>query len=208
MSFSKQCKQCKITKSFIDFHIKDKRFPKSSSGYHSECRECRYTYVPVEKEILDEGFRRCTECKEILSIDKFPERAGRCRPCKAVYQTRWYFKNKERAQANGKVYRAQNKNRIKLNQRKYWARKKFGLTYEQLRDIESKNNGRCWICNKTEEENGIGLALDHNHVTGEVRGLLCRMCNIGLGAFKDNVELLERAKSYLTVRDEGGRSVV
>ena len=58
-------------------------------------------------------------------------------------------------------------------------------------------NGCCAICGKSEEENGQRLAIDHNHITHQVRALLCRHCNTGLGAFKDNETLMNKAIEYL-----------
>lgn len=60
-----------------------------------------------------------------------------------------------------------------------------------------KQNGCCAICGKTEEENGQRLALDHNHATHQVRALLCRYCNTGLGAFRDDTQLMNNAIEYL-----------
>jgi len=54
-------------------------------------------------------------------------------------------------------------------------------------------NGRCAIC---QEQGGL-LHVDHSHTTGEVRGLLCRLCNWGLGKFKDDPARLEAAADYL-----------
>lgn len=54
---------------------------------------------------------------------------------------------------------------------------------------------RCMIC---PDEIELRTAhIDHCHETGAVRGLLCRSCNLGLGHFKDRVELLEKAMTYL-----------
>lgn len=41
------------------------------------------------------------------------------------------------------------------------------------------------------------VAIDHDHVTGNIRGLLCNGCNKGLGLFKDDVNILQKAKEYL-----------
>ena len=60
-----------------------------------------------------------------------------------------------------------------------------------------KQNGCCAICGKTEKDNGQRLAIDHNHHTHQVRALLCRNCNTGLGAFKEDEVLLVKAIQYL-----------
>lgn len=64
--------------------------------------------------------------------------------------------------------------------------------------------GMCGICKKQmklpEKRQGQSLdvvAVDHDHKTGKVRGLLCNACNKGLGLFKDDVEILNNAKEYL-----------
>lgn len=70
--------------------------------------------------------------------------------------------------------------------------------YEKHYDLLlEKQNGCCAICGKSEEENGQRLAIDHNHTTHQVRSLLCRNCNTGLGAFKDNEMLMSNAIGYL-----------
>lgn len=71
-----------------------------------------------------------------------------------------------------------------------------------------RQKGLCAICEQPEKgTNGrwgkktLQLAVDHNHETSKVRGLLCRRCNQGLGKFEDNPELLEKAASYLKNED-------
>lgn len=83
-----------------------------------------------------------------------------------------------------------NRNREKQFQDKY------GLTVEQYEIMCLMQNNLCAICCEEPEEN---LHVDHDHVTGEVRGLLCNNCNNGLGRFKDNIESLENAILYLRV---------
>jgi hypothetical protein len=56
--------------------------------------------------------------------------------------------------------------------------------------------GRCRICGGLPDATGR-LCVDHNHATGKVRGLLCRLCNAGLGAFRDNVKCVAEALKYL-----------
>jgi hypothetical protein len=61
--------------------------------------------------------------------------------------------------------------------------------------------GCCALCGKTEIENGQRLAVDHNHNTYQVRALLCRMCNTGLGALKEDKSLLSKAIEYIETWD-------
>ena len=78
----------------------------------------------------------------------------------------------------------------------------YGLTPEQYTELVYAQRGVCAICLKAEIETGNGggvrgLAVDHDHETGQVRGLLCRRCNVGLGHFKDDPALLRLATAYL-----------
>ena len=71
----------------------------------------------------------------------------------------------------------------------------YGMTLEEFREREAEVSGLCEICG---EPNPSGrLHVDHCHETGEVRGLLCRHCNPGLGNFKDSTEYLRQAIAYL-----------
>lgn len=71
--------------------------------------------------------------------------------------------------------------------------RKFGLTLELLRAF-GKN---CHICGSEVGSSKHDLAVDHNHTTGKIRGLLCKGCNNGLGMFRDRPDLLRRAADYV-----------
>ena len=95
-------------------------------------------------------------------------------------------------------YVAQNKRRLWG----LWIKKKYGVTADQYEELFEQQKGLCKICGKPEtttHRNGkpFSLAVDHCHRTKKVRGLLCHLCNRGLGFFQDNVELLESAIRYL-----------
>lgn len=67
-----------------------------------------------------------------------------------------------------------------------------------LKDLIERQNGLCAICDENIEQNeGRRFAVDHNHVTGEVRGLLCSKCNQGLGKADDSIQILDAAIRYL-----------
>ena len=72
----------------------------------------------------------------------------------------------------------------------------FGITQEEYDAMREAQGYVCVICKK-ECRTGRNLAVDHDHTTGKIRGLLCQACNQGLGHFFDNTGFLERAVLYL-----------
>jgi hypothetical protein len=78
-----------------------------------------------------------------------------------------------------------------------------GLTVSQYERLLRSQQNKCAICLKGEvaKDARYGatklLSVDHCHKTGEVRGLLCDNCNRGLGLFKEDVDTLSNAISYL-----------
>lgn len=76
--------------------------------------------------------------------------------------------------------------------------KMFNITEEQLQGLYDHSNNLCYICGKEESNERYKLLnIDHDHISGKIRGLLCRACNSGLGQFKDNKDLLNKAATYL-----------
>ena len=64
-----------------------------------------------------------------------------------------------------------------------------------------KQEGKCRICGRHQRELKLPLAVDHNHKTGHIRGLLCHRCNFILGLASDNVQLLTQVIEYLKIND-------
>jgi len=79
----------------------------------------------------------------------------------------------------------------------------YRMSEEDYNTMFSNQHGACAICGKPETgkrgQTIIRLCVDHNHVTGKVRGLLCRTCNTGLGAFNSDImpEMILKAYQYL-----------
>ena len=73
--------------------------------------------------------------------------------------------------------------------------KKYGLTQIDFEVMYEAQGGMCAICERKSIRKSF--CVDHDHTTGKVRGLLCGECNIGLGKFKDNLDLLKKAVEYL-----------
>lgn len=69
----------------------------------------------------------------------------------------------------------------------------YGLPIEEAKQLRKENP--CAICGSEVPDE---LCIDHDHVTGKARGVLCRKCNSGLGLFEDNTDYLARAIEYLT----------
>ena len=71
----------------------------------------------------------------------------------------------------------------------------YGITSEEQEQLLADQDGVCAICGNNRSK-GV-LELDHDHVTRQIRGFLCRKCNLGLGHFADNPNWLRRAAGYL-----------
>lgn len=69
---------------------------------------------------------------------------------------------------------------------------KHGIEISQLQSMYEKQQNRCAICGSDTE-----LEIDHCHESNEIRELLCMQCNTGLGNFKDNPDILQKAANYL-----------
>lgn len=73
----------------------------------------------------------------------------------------------------------------------------YGVTLEQYDAMAALQNNQCAICGGGPNGSHSRLVVDHDHKTNQVRGLLCAMCNIGLGNFVDDPERLSKAALYL-----------
>lgn len=81
------------------------------------------------------------------------------------------------------------------NKRKGHLKRTYGLSPERYDEMLVEQDGLCAICGGRDD--GRSLAVDHDHATGEVRGLLCGGCNLGLGSFRDSSRYLMAAVAYL-----------
>ena len=73
----------------------------------------------------------------------------------------------------------------------------FGITIDEYIAIYNQQNGCCGICKRPRSDFKNSLAVDHNHKTGLVRGLLCMVCNRALGKFLDNDGNVANAAEYI-----------
>jgi hypothetical protein len=103
--------------------------------------------------------------------------------------------------SNLKTIRHEEYLRNKQTYRNNAFKRTYGITFDDYDNMCVLQDYKCAICGISEDELTRKLAVDHNHVTGEVRGLLCLLCNSALGKFKDDKELLKNAIKYLKQYD-------
>jgi hypothetical protein len=92
-------------------------------------------------------------------------------------------------------YKMTHKTEIASYNREYKI-KSYGLSVDDYGTLLARQDGVCAICGNP-PKSGINLSIDHNHVTNQVRGLLCWRCNLLLGNANDNTEILAKAIEYL-----------
>jgi hypothetical protein len=124
--------------------------------------------------------KRCPDCGLTKPLDEFPRnrntKDGRhpyCKPCH---------------NARGK----ESKQRLYGGSRHYHLMRRYGIGADDFDRMVVEQGGVCAICGRPDPEH-----VDHDHETGEVRGILCFNCNGGLGQFRDDVDALRSAAVYL-----------
>lgn len=117
----------------------------------------------------------------------------------------WYYKNRDSVLARRKelpkIVR-QYKPLPKEQRLRNYLKSAYGLTWEDyIKLLEDQDYG-CAICKIAEADTPHKrLHVDHDHETKVVRGLLCHNCNVGVGHFRENPELLDKAIAYLEDHD-------
>lgn len=117
-----------------------------------------------------------------LNPEKYRERARQ-----------WKANNREKHNAQSMAYYYKNRSARARYMKLLHLKTKYGLTEESFNKMMTGQSGCCAIC----EEKLTKPCVDHCHETGKVRGILCDDCNVGLGRFKDNVDNLSAAITYL-----------
>lgn len=134
----------------------------------------------------------CTGCATSKPVDDFYIRNGKpiaqCKECSRKRTRKWQADNK--AQHLATKRRSANKPDIRKFRQEGIRAKKYGMTRDQLRAF-LEDNPNCTICGEPASQ------IDHDHITGKVRGHLCRPCNVGLGHFKEDTAVIHAAILYI-----------
>lgn len=122
----------------------------------------------------------------------------------------WSRNNRERANASRRAAYARNKaecpEALVTNRRAEKLKQRYGLTPEQHVKLFEEQHFRCAICSTDTPGSKVGWHTDHDHLTGNVRGILCHKCNVLLGNARDDEETLLSAAAYLKRSREGAAS--
>lgn len=168
------CTKCRIGKDESAFH----RSFKTKNGLNAWCKSCR----KHAKMLL--FAHRPENARTHRSSADDRERMNDRYATDAEYR--------ERVKARSRQWRQDNPELFKMKNRNARLKHEYGITEEDFQRMLLEQEGRCALCCKP-----ATLVVDHCHVTGMVRGLLCRRCNVALGTLGDNIDGLLRAIAYL-----------
>jgi hypothetical protein len=175
------------------------------AGSSKVCAGCKQRKHEKRLELIAAGV--CPVCRN----DKCAPRRRQCSSCLEKTRQRSVVRNSVRSE-DGKCRQCSQPK--SPNSRRYcekclehirWRELKrlYGLTREQVELLAERQAWRCAICQRPQTlekrsfDNGSRFVVDHCHVTGAVRGLLCHHCNVGIGAFRDSPRLLRAATRYV-----------
>jgi hypothetical protein len=197
--------------------------PRNSSA--PTCRRAANSYVQVDVTVAppsyDQRVKICIACGQSKPLDQFYRAAGMadghrsdCIQCNLAAKRARTALDPEANRARARRWKQENPERARAKQREYldsgqkqiWDRqsylkRKYGITIDDYDHMFEKQRGVCAICGEPRPEERT-LHVDHDHLTGAVRGLLCFRCNNSLGDLRDDRELVQRAADYLDRDDE------
>jgi hypothetical protein len=169
--------------------------------------------------------KQCTKCKqdkELLTVNFLPEKrhmdglSSRCRECcnEASRNCREKYKNdlskacsKENLRLSSKRWREKQDPEVLKEKYRNWDLKKYyKLSPDDINTLLERQKFICKICST--KIDFISKHVDHNHKTGEIRGLLCSKCNFMLGFAKDSIEILYNGIKYLKEFDSTTSPIV
>ena len=145
--------------------------------------------------------KACPGCGFIATRAEYGTQA-RCRACRRAYtqvpgyqdkRRAYYQRTKEVRNVYQRDWKQRNKDRLPHYGRKF----RHGILAADYEALVAAQDGRCAICQTVPDRD---LFVDHDHATGAIRGLLCDLCNRGLGMLQDDPKLLRRAAGYVEAR--------
>ena|SRR5579884_3381296 len=157
--------------------------------------------------------KTCSKClisKQQQDFYKDKKSAGglrsTCKACVAEEKRIYFQKHRERELQKLKDWKKNNPKKVKAGN----LRNLYGISQEQYAELLSSQDHKCAICCKHKSKNVFDkrnnkvrdLAVDHNHVSKKIRGLLCYHCNIAVGMLKDDIKRAENLVKYLKLHEK------
>jgi hypothetical protein len=176
---SKQCPDCGALRPLEEFGRNKARpdgrayyckpcFRRRAGEHYRKAREAAGAVVRP-REAHPDGMKRCAQCREVKVLADF---------------------DKARSQSGGHNCYCKPCRRDRDRAARFL--RVYGLTLEARDELIREQGGTCAICREAPP-----VHVDHDHVTGRVRGVVCFRCNSGIGQFSDRAELMHRAIDYL-----------
>jgi len=145
--------------------------------------------------------KTCSTCNETKCEDAFlqrtdrPSRRAYCNSCAADKSKKWRQANPDRASEQSRKWREANEHAYRAKQRRNHIKRTYGLDEADYQALCAEQDHACAICCTPMGE--VRTVVDHDHSTGEIRGILCVTCNTGIGMLRDDYQLVQRALNYL-----------
>jgi hypothetical protein len=177
----KTCHSCFADLPETEFYLKGK----DTKRRDTRCRVCRTAEVRnyrLKNPEIVKAIQKRTCAKH---AEKHKERAAK-----------WYSENHERAKEQMAKRRREQPETIKNEK----LRLSFGITIHDYNRMMEDQGFCCAICGINNEKTKRSLAVDHCHITGRIRGLLCGKCNSAIGLLGESANNLRNAISYLETR--------
>ena len=129
-----------------------------------------------------------------------PEGQAQIKAAKARYRAKPGVRKRERAGARDRIRRLSSTVKGRAHLRDLSFKSHHGVTREEANELAAKQKNLCAICRKPPQgkRHHSRLHVDHSKKTGEVRGMLCAPCNMGLGLLGHSIKVLRAAIGYLS----------
>lgn len=135
----------------------------------------------------------CPKCGEVKPDGHFNKWKRQCKECRAEVQRAYVERHRATVYDRSREWRGRTG-----HERKRSLRESYGMTPEAYESMFAAQGFRCAICRGVPaSSDGRRPPVDHCHVTGAIRGILCTQCNVGIAQFRDNPDRLAAAIAYL-----------
>lgn len=151
------------------------------SGFSSRCRECLKKIVKAKHAANPEPGRQRAAAWSRANPEKAEQNHKKSRT-----------KRTSKIKSYGKQWREENPKKLREKRLK-----KYNLTLSEYETLLASQGAVCKICRQPESRHDTALSVDHCHISGKVRGLLCNGCNRGIGYLKDSYDVVLSAAQYL-----------